>query len=156
MIFVVHAVATEFATPITSVTLAIVVTLAMRPVGAFVFGRAVDRYGRRPILVVVIVLCSVLELVSAFSPNLIFLLCVRALFGIAMGGVWGVGASLTMETIPSSARGITSGLLQAGYPTGYTTAHPRHRNRLARARLLVDSGHPAELFPEFVLGACPS
>lgn len=122
MVFVVHAVATEFGTPITTVTLAIVLTLAMRPVGAFIFGRAADRYGRRPTLVVVIVLYSVFELLSAFSPNLVFLICVRALFGIAMGGVWGVGASLTMETIPPSARGIVSGLLQAGYPTGYLTA----------------------------------
>jgi MFS transporter, SHS family, lactate transporter len=122
MVFVVHAVATEFGTPITSVTLAIVLTLAMRPIGAFVFGRAADRYGRRPTLVVVIVLYSLLELASAFSPNLVFLICIRALFGIAMGGVWGVGASLTMETIPPSARGIVSGLLQAGYPTGYLTA----------------------------------
>jgi MFS transporter, SHS family, lactate transporter len=117
-----HAVAAEFGTPITSVTVAIVLTLAMRPIGAFVFGRAADRYGRRPTLVVVIVLYSVLELVSAFSPNLVFLICVRALFGIAMGGVWDVGSSLTMETIPPSARGIISGLLQAGYPAGYLSA----------------------------------
>ncbi|HVH81800.1 MAG TPA: MFS transporter [Stellaceae bacterium] len=122
MVFVLHAVATEFGTPITSITLSIVLTLAMRPIGAFVFGRAADRYGRRPTLVVVIVLYSILELVSAVSPNPVFLLCVRALFGIAMGGVWGVGASLTMETIPPSARGIVSGLLQAGYPTGYLAA----------------------------------
>jgi MFS transporter, SHS family, lactate transporter len=122
MVFVLHAVAAEFGAPITSVTVAIVLTLAMRPIGAFVFGRAADRYGRRPTLVIVIVLYSLLELLSAFSPNLIFLICVRGLFGIAMGGVWGVGASLTMETIPPSARGIVSGLLQAGYPTGYLTA----------------------------------
>jgi SHS family lactate transporter-like MFS transporter len=122
LVFVLHAVAADFGTPITSVTFAIVVTLATRPIGAFVFGRVADRYGRRPTLVVVIVLYSVLELLSAFSPNLVFLICVRALFGIAMGGVWGVGASLTMETIPPSARGIISGLLQAGYPTGYLTA----------------------------------
>jgi SHS family lactate transporter-like MFS transporter len=122
MVFVLRAVAAEFGTPITSVTVAIVLTLAMRPIGAFVFGRAADRYGRRPTLVTVIVLYSVLELLSAFSPNLVFLICVRALFGIAMGGLWGVGASLTMEMIPPSARGIVSGLLQAGYPTGYLTA----------------------------------
>ena len=101
LVFVLHEVAAEFGTPITSVTVAIILTLAMRPIGAFVFGRVADRYGRRPTLVVVIVLYSVLELVSAFSPNLVFLICVRALFGIAMGGVWGVGSSLTMETIPA-------------------------------------------------------
>ena len=122
MVFALHAVAAEFGRPITSVTVAIVLTLAMRPIGAFVFGRTADRYGRRPTLVVVIVLYSLFELVSAFSPNLVLLICVRALFGIAMGGVWGVGAPLTMETIPPSARGIVSGLPQAGYPMGYLTA----------------------------------
>ena len=80
MVFVLQAVAAEFGTQITSVTVAIVLTLAMRPIGAFVFGRAADRYGRRPTLVVVIVLYSVLELLSAFSPNLVFLICVRGLF----------------------------------------------------------------------------
>src|SRR5262249_37154720 len=79
-------------------------------------------WGRRPTLVVVIVLYSIFELLSAFSPNLAFLLTVRALFGISMGGVWGVGSSLTMETIPLHSRGIVSGLLQAGYPTGYLVA----------------------------------
>jgi len=122
MVFTLHAVAAEFGRPITSVTVAIVLTLAMRPIGAFVFGRTADRYGRRPTLVVVIVLYSLFELVSAFSPNLVLLICVRALFGMAMGGVWGVGAPLTMETIPPSARGIVSGLLQAGYLMGYLTA----------------------------------
>ena len=122
LVFVLRAVAAEFDAAITSVTLAIVLTLGARPIGAFIFGRAADRYGRRPTLVVVILLYSLLEFASAFSPSLIFLICVRALFGVAMGGVWGVGASLTMETIPPSARGIASGLLQAGYPTGYLTA----------------------------------
>src|SRR6266404_9779658 len=105
MVFVFRDIAAEFNTEVSSVAVAVVLTLAMRPIGAFVFGRAADRYGRRPTLVVVIVLYSLLELASAFSPNLVFLICIRALFGIAMGGVWGVGASLPMETIPPSARG---------------------------------------------------
>jgi SHS family lactate transporter-like MFS transporter len=87
MVFVLNEVAADFGTPITCVTFAIVVTLTTRPIGAFVFGRVADRYGRRPTLVVVIVLYPVLELLSAFSPNLVFLICVRALFGIAMEGV---------------------------------------------------------------------
>src|SRR5262249_27321064 len=112
----------EFGIPITEVTVAIVLTLAMRPIGAYIFGRTADRWGRRPTLVVVIILYSTFELLSAFSPNLAFLLTVRALFGISMGGVWGVGSSLTMETIPLQSRGGVSGLLQAGYPTGYLVA----------------------------------
>lgn len=122
LLFVLHPIADEFGVPITDVTFAIVLTLATRPIGAFIFGRAADRYGRRPTLAIVIALYSALELASAFAPNLVFLLFVRALFGIAMGGVWGVGVSLTMESIPSTARGFVSGLLQAGYPTGYLTA----------------------------------
>ena len=122
LVFVLRPISAEFAAPLASVSLAIVLTLAMRPVGAFVFGRAADRYGRRPTLILVIVLYSLLELASAASPDLVFLICVRALFGIAMGGVWGVGASLTMESIPPAARGTVSGLLQAGYPTGYLVA----------------------------------
>ena len=116
LVFVLGAVAKEFGTSITDVTFAIVLTLATRPIGAFIFGRAADHYGRRPVLIVVIVLYSALALLSAFSPNLVFLLCVRALFGVALGGVWGVGSALTMESIPASARGFVSGLLQAGYP----------------------------------------
>jgi SHS family lactate transporter-like MFS transporter len=122
LVFVVHAIAAEFGAAITEVTAAIVVTLAMRPIGALLFGRVADRYGRRPALVIVILLYSMFELASAFSPNLAFLLCVRVLFGIAMGGIWGVGASLTMESIPPSARGPVSGLLQSGYSTGYLIA----------------------------------
>src|SRR6202051_747976 len=122
LVFVVHAIAAEFGAAITDVTVAIVVTLAMRPIGALLFGRIADGYGRRPALVIVIVLYSMFELASAFSPNLAFLLCVRVLFGIAMGGIWGVGASLTMESIPPSARGPVSGLLQSGYSTGYLIA----------------------------------
>jgi SHS family lactate transporter-like MFS transporter len=105
-----------------AVTRAIFLTLAMRPVGAFLFGRAADRWGRRPVLMVNVVLYSLLEFVSAFSPNLTVLLILRALYGVAMGGEWGVGASLTMESIPPHARGFVSGLLQSGYPAGYFLA----------------------------------
>jgi SHS family lactate transporter-like MFS transporter len=122
MVFVLKAIAAEFATPFTEVTFAIVLTLAMRPIGAYLFGRAADRYGRRPTLIAVIVLYSILEFSSAFAPTLASLLVIRALFGIAMGGVWGVGSSLTMESIPISSRGIVSGMLQAGYPLGYLAA----------------------------------
>jgi SHS family lactate transporter-like MFS transporter len=122
LVFVLKDIATEFHTEISNVTLAILLTLAMRPVGAFIFGRAADRWGRRPTLMVDILMYSVLEFASGFAPSLTVLIVLRALYGIAMGGEWGVGASLTMETIPPHARGFVSGLLQSGYPTGYFMA----------------------------------
>ena len=122
LVFVLKDIAQEFHTEITDVTIAILLTLAMRPVGAYIFGRAADRWGRRPTLMVDVLLYSVIEFATAFSPNLTTLLILRALFGIAMGGEWGVGASLTMESIPQQARGFVSGLLQSGYPAGYFLA----------------------------------
>jgi SHS family lactate transporter-like MFS transporter len=122
MVFVLRDIATEFDTQITNVTFAILLTLAMRPIGAFLFGRAADRWGRRPTLMIDVLLYSVIELASGFAPSLTALLVLRAIFGIAMGGEWGVGASLTMESIPPQARGFVSGLLQSGYPAGYFLA----------------------------------
>src|SRR5271170_5637056 len=122
LVFVLKDIAQEFNTQITNVTFAIVLTLAMRPIGAYVFGRAADRWGRRPVLMINILLFSFLELASGFAPSLTAFLVLRAIFGIAMGGEWGVGASLTMESIPPHARGFVSGLLQSGYPAGYFVA----------------------------------
>jgi MFS transporter, SHS family, lactate transporter len=122
LVFVLKDIAGEFKTDITDVTVAILLTLAMRPVGAYIFGRAADRWGRRPTLMVNVLLYSAIEFATAFSPNLTVLLILRAIFGIAMGGEWGVGASLTMESIPPHARGFVSGLLQSGYPAGYFLA----------------------------------
>lgn len=122
LVFVLKDVAAEFGTNITSVSVALTLTLALRPVGAFVFGRLADRFGRRPILMIDVALYSLLAFATAFSPNLIVFLVIRALFGIAMGGEWGIGASLTMETVKPQARGLVSGLLQSGYPSGYLLA----------------------------------
>jgi SHS family lactate transporter-like MFS transporter len=122
LVFVFKDIAQEFGTEISDVTFAILLTLAMRPVGAFLFGRAADRWGRRPTLMIDVLLYSLLEFASGFAPDLTVLLVLRALYGIAMGGEWGVGASLTMESIPPQARGFVSGLLQSGYPTGYFVA----------------------------------
>jgi MFS transporter, SHS family, lactate transporter len=122
LVFVLKDIAAEFGTQITDVTFAILLTLAMRPIGAYIFGRAADRWGRRPTLMVDVLLYSAIELASGFAPSLTALLILRAIFGIAMGGEWGVGASLTMESIPPKARGLISGLLQSGYPTGYFLA----------------------------------
>jgi SHS family lactate transporter-like MFS transporter len=94
----------------------------MRPIGAFVFGMIADRYGRRPALMIDIVAYSVFELASAFAPSLHVFLIMRALFGIAMGGEWGVGAALAFETLPKENRGFFSGLLQEGYVVGYLLA----------------------------------
>jgi SHS family lactate transporter-like MFS transporter len=122
MVFVLKDIAAEFNTKIPAVAFAITLTLAMRPIGALIFGRLADKFGRRPTLMVNIACYSLLELLSGFSPNLTTLLIMRSLFGIAMGGEWGVGSALTMETVPAHARGFVSGLLQAGYPSGYLLA----------------------------------
>ncbi len=122
MVFVFSDVAATFGVSITAVTVAVTLTLAMRAVGAFIFGRLADRFGRRPLLMASIIGYSVLELLSGLAPNLASFLVLRALFGIAMGGEWGIGSSLTMETIPPRWRGWVSGLLQSGYPAGYFLA----------------------------------
>jgi MFS transporter, SHS family, lactate transporter len=122
MVFVLKDIAAEFQTDVTVVTIAILLTLATRPIGAFLFGRAADRWGRRPTLIVDVLLYSAIEFASGFAPSLTALLILRAIYGIAMGGEWGVGASLTMESIPAHARGFVSGLLQSGYPAGYFLA----------------------------------
>ena len=122
LIFVFPDVAKEFGTNVTTVTVAVWLTLAMRPVGAFLFGMMADRFGRRPTLMLDIMCYSLLGFACGFAPSLTVLFILRALFGIAMGGEWGVGSSLTMETIPPTTRGVISGLLQAGYPCGYLLA----------------------------------
>ncbi len=122
MAFVLREVAAEFGAPISSVAFAITLTLACRAIGAFIFGRLADRYGRRPTLMVNVLCYSLLEFFSGLAPSLTVFLVLRALYGVAMGGEWGVGASLTMESIPAKWRGPVSGLLQAGYPTGYLLA----------------------------------
>jgi MFS transporter, SHS family, lactate transporter len=122
LVFVLRDIAREFDTDITNVTFAILLTLALRPIGAYLFGRAADRWGRRPTLMVDVLLYSALEFASGLAPSLTIFLVLRAIFGIAMGGEWGVGASLTMESVPPHARGFVSGLLQSGYPTGYFLA----------------------------------
>jgi SHS family lactate transporter-like MFS transporter len=94
----------------------------MRPVGAFLFGFIADRFGRRPALMIDIIAFSVFELASAFAPSLHVFLVMRACFGIAMGGEWGVGAALAFETLPKENRGFFSGLLQEGYVVGYLLA----------------------------------
>ena len=116
------AISTDFRTSLTAVAFGITLTLAMRPVGALLFGWLAEKYGRRPILMTNVLAFAVIELATAFAPNLAVLLLLRALFGLAMGGEWGVGAALAFETLPAEGRGLFSGLLQEGYVLGFLLA----------------------------------
>ena len=120
--FVFSAVAQEFGRTVPEVAFATMITLMFRPLGALLFGLLGDRFGRRIPLMVDIVFYSVIELLTAFSPNFTVFLILRALFGIGMGGEWGLGASLAMETLPAKARGLFSGILQQGYAFGFLLA----------------------------------
>ncbi len=122
MVFLQKAIAEAFGTSITAVSEALFFTLAARPLGALLFGWLADRYGRRPVLMLVVVLFSGLSALSGLARSLGELLAIRALFGVAMGGEWGIGASLAMESVPPRLRGRVSGLLQSGYPSGYLLA----------------------------------
>ncbi len=121
-VFCLKSISVEFHTDVKAVAQGIFLTLAFRPVGALVFGWLAEKYGRRPILMANVISFSVVEVASAFAPNLATLLALRALFGFAMGGEWGVGAALALETLPAKGRGFFSGLLQEGYALGYMLA----------------------------------
>ncbi len=116
------AIAREFNRSDADLATSITLTLAFRPVGAFIFGLLADRYGRRRPLMLNLVFYSVIEVLSGLAPSYTSFLVLRALFGIGMGGEWGVGASLAMEKAPSRLRGVLSGLLQEGYAAGYLLA----------------------------------
>ncbi len=122
LLFCVNALSAQFHMKASEVLESNFLTLAMRPVGAFVFGMIADRFGRRPTLMIDIIAYSIFELGSAFAPSFKIFLITRALFGIAMGGEWGVGAALAFETLPTEGRGFFSGLLQEGYAMGYLFA----------------------------------
>jgi SHS family lactate transporter-like MFS transporter len=116
------AIAREFGKSDAAIALTITIALAFRPVGAFIFGLLADRYGRRLPLMADLVFYSIIEVLSGLAPNYTTFFILRALFGIGMGGEWGVGASLVMEKVPARWRGVFSGLLQQGYATGYLLA----------------------------------
>jgi SHS family lactate transporter-like MFS transporter len=97
-------------------------TLLMRPVGALLFGLWADRVGRRLPLMADVLFYSMVGFLCAFAPNFTVLVILRLLYGIGMGGEWGLGAALAMEKVPAERRGFFSGLLQEGYAFGYLLA----------------------------------
>ena len=122
VVFLYDVLAKNFGVPKKEIIFTTFATLAMRPVGALIFGALADRYGRRVPLMANVIYFSVIELLCGFAPNYTFFLVMRALYGIGMGGEWGVGASLAMEAAPPRWRGILSGILQSGYSVGYLLA----------------------------------
>jgi SHS family lactate transporter-like MFS transporter len=122
LVFILRPMAEEFGTSVKDVSVAILLTLAARPIGALIFGRLADRHGRRPVMMINIFCYSVIEFASAFAPSLEVMLILRALYGVAMGGMWGIASALTFEAIPVRSRGLISGILQQGYAAGYLAA----------------------------------
>ncbi len=146
VVFLIDTLSHQFGVSKKEIVQTLTATLAMRPVGAILFGLLADRYGRRIPLMANVIYFSVIELLCGFSPNFTFFIVMRALFGIGMGGEWGVGASLAMEAAPVRWRGILSGILQSGYSIGYLLA------ALAARFLLPAWGWR----PMFWIGALPA
>ncbi len=122
IVFLVDVLAEHFHVPASRIIFTIALTLGMRPVGALLFGLLADRYGRRTPLMANVVFFSVVELLCGFAPNYTVFLVLRTIYGIGMGGEWGVGASLAMESVPPKWRGTISGIVQSGYSFGYLLA----------------------------------
>lgn len=116
------AIGREFGQDVRHMTLALTATLAFRAVGAFAFGGIADRYGRRLPMIVNLCLFAIVELATGFAHSYLQFLLIRAVFGVVMGGQWGVGVSLAMEEVPTRYRGVLSGLLQQGYAIGFLLA----------------------------------
>lgn len=122
VIFLVDTLAVNFHVAKAAIVWTISIALAMRPVGALLFGSLADRFGRRLPLIGCVLYFSTVTMLSAFAPNYAAFAVLRALYGIGMGGYWGVGASLAVESAPIRRRGLVSGLMQSGYPLGYLLA----------------------------------
>ena len=150
--FCLDAIATTFHVSLATAAKSIFWTLLMRPVGAVVFGALAEKFGRRPTLMLNVVSYSVFVMASALAPTLGWFLAMRALFGVAMGGEWGVGAALALESLPAEGRGFFSGLLQEGYVVGSMLA--------ALVYLLFPTLHGTGMFTAwrvlFLIGAVPS
>jgi len=151
--YVLAQVAAEFHQPISSIALTLTASLFMRPFGALLFGLMADRYGRRIPLILDILFFSVMEVASGLAPTYRIFLILRLLYGVGMGGAWGVGASLAMESVPAKWRGVFSGILQEGYALGnllaaiaFWTVFPRwgwRGDHLARSDLVLRVGFRA-------------
>jgi SHS family lactate transporter-like MFS transporter len=122
MVFLFDTLAGHFQVSKASVVYTLTLTLAMRPLGALFFGSLADRFGRKGPLIVCVLYFSSLTVLSGLAPNYIFFVVCRALYGVGMGGYWGIGASYAMESSPRRLRGVLSGMMQAGYPMGYLLA----------------------------------
>ena len=116
VIFLIDTLAANFDVDKKAIVWTISIALAMRPVGALIFGALADRFGRRRPLIACVLYFSAATLLSAFAPNYATFVVLRALYGIGMGGYWGIGASLAVESAPRQRRGLISGLMQSGYP----------------------------------------
>jgi MFS transporter, SHS family, lactate transporter len=125
--FVLAPIAAEFGKTIPELALTITASLATRWIGAILFGLLADRFGRRIPLITNILYYSLIEVLSGLAPNYRVFFFLRLLYGIGMGGEWGVGASLTMESIPAKWRGLVSGFLQEGYALGFLLAAGAYR-----------------------------
>jgi SHS family lactate transporter-like MFS transporter len=156
LVFCVSAVAADFRVARSAVVEALALTLAFRPVGAFLFGMMADRFGRRPTLMFNIASYSLLELACAFAGSMHTLLVLRALFGVAMGGEWGVGAALAFETLPKENRGFFSGLLQEGYAVGYLVAAAAYAVLFPWFSHFTWHGHDFGWRGMFLVGAVPA
>jgi SHS family lactate transporter-like MFS transporter len=156
LVFCITSISTDFHEQTSRVAEALFLTLAFRPVGAFLFGALAERFGRRPVLMLNIACYSILELSCAFAPTLASLLVLRALFGIAMGGEWGVGAALAFETLPKENRGFFSGVLQEGYAVGYLVAAAAYAALFPLFAHWTWHGHPFGWRGLFIVGAAPA
>ena len=122
LVFLVDVLANNFHVRKGDIVWTITITLAMRPVGAVVLGSLADRYGRRRPLIACVLYFSIITALTPFAPSYVVFVVLRALYGIGMGGYWGIGASLVMESSPTRWRGLFSGIMQAGYSLGYLLA----------------------------------
>ena len=122
VVFLFDTLADHFHVSKAAVVYTLTLTLAMRPLGALFFGALADRFGRKRPLIFCVLYFSLLTVLTGLAPNYIFFVVCRALYGIGMGGYWGIGASYAMESSPRRFRGVLSGMMQSGYPMGYLLA----------------------------------